>query len=33
LLSCRRFGSQFRISGYRLRCGALVDKVQFQCRN
>jgi hypothetical protein len=30
MLDC---GSGFKISGYQLRCGALVDQVKFQCRN
>merc|ERR1712070_1142337 len=26
-------GSGFKITGYQLRCGSLVDKVRFQCKN
>ena len=26
-------GSGMKITGYRTRCGSLVDRVQFQCRN
>jgi Mg-chelatase subunit ChlD len=26
-------GSGFKVTGYQLRCGSLVDKVRFQCKN
>lgn len=26
-------GSGFKVTGYRTRCGSLVDKVQFECKN